>query len=266
MKKNLKHRQEFFMEDPALQNLQAPLHLPEGETLDGATTKQCCDHPKLSDNRNSPPSEGLGEAGNEDPALQNLQAPLHLPEGETLEFTATKRSNDHLKSVDNRNSPPSEGLGEAEKVTNESTFNALHKSETRIISVELKKIEAQEHPKYQTANSKTYRFIKEFKDELNRNPTEPERIMWKLLRNKNSGFKIRRQHIIDDFIVDFVCISKKLIIEIDGNIHLYQQEYDEERMFRLRNSGFEVIRFSNEEVLSNSTLVLLKIKEKLNQK
>jgi flagellar biosynthesis/type III secretory pathway protein FliH len=83
--------------------------------LDGATTKQCCDHPKLSNNRNSPPSEGLGEAGNEDPAFQNLQAPLNLPEGETLEFSTTKRNNDHLKSADHLNSPPSEGLGKVAK-------------------------------------------------------------------------------------------------------------------------------------------------------
>jgi hypothetical protein len=47
-----------------------------------------------------------------------LQAPLNLPEGETLEFTTTKRSYDHQKSVDNRSSPPSEGLGEAEKEIN----------------------------------------------------------------------------------------------------------------------------------------------------
>jgi very-short-patch-repair endonuclease len=120
-----------------------------------------------------------------------------------------------------------------------------------------------ETPRYQTANSKTYRFTNEFKDTLRKNPTEAEKIMWELLRNKKTGHKIRRQHIIDSFIADFVCLTKKLVIEIDGKIHLQQKEYDALRTERLNELGFQVIRFTNEEVISDSSVVVMKIKETL---
>lgn len=120
-----------------------------------------------------------------------------------------------------------------------------------------------ETPRYHTANSKTYRFTNEFKDMLRKNPTEAEKIMWELLRNKKTGHKIRRQHIIDSFIADFVCLTKKLVIEIDGKIHLQQKEYDALRTERLNELGFQVIRFTNEEVISDSSVVVMKIKETL---
>ena len=87
--------------------------------------------------------------------------------------------------------------------------------------------------------------------------------MWELLRNNKVGHKIRRQHIIDNFIADFVCLRKKLVIEIDGEIHLKQREYDELRTARLGELGYEVIRFTNEAVFDNPNWVALKIKEKL---
>ncbi len=90
--------------------------------------------------------------------------------------------------------------------------------------------------------------------------------MWELLRNKKTGHKIRRQHIIDDFIADFVCLSKKVVIEIDGKIHLQQKEYDELRTLRLKELGYEVIRFTNEEVFEDASIVTSKIKEKLDNR
>jgi very-short-patch-repair endonuclease len=104
------------------------------------------------------------------------------------------------------------------------------------------------------------------RDNLKDNPTEAEKVMWEYLRNKKTGYKIRRQHIIDDFITDFVCLSKNVVIEIDGKIHLKQKEYDELRTARLNELGYEVIRFTNEEVFANPELVALKIKEKLDSK
>jgi hypothetical protein len=59
-------------------------------------------------------------------------------------------------------------------------------------------------PGYITANAKNYLLIKEMRDNLKNNPTEAEKVMWEYLRNKKTGYKIRRQHIIDDFITDFV--------------------------------------------------------------
>jgi len=121
-------------------------------------------------------------------------------------------------------------------------------------------------PGYYTANPATYRFIKEMKDYLKNNPTKAEIVMWQYLRNKQTGHKIRRQHIIDNFITDFVCLKKKTVIEIDGKIHLKQKEYDAMRTERLNELGYEVMRFKNEEVFANPELVTAKIKQTLDNK
>ena len=119
---------------------------------------------------------------------------------------------------------------------------------------------------YHTANPKTYQFIKEMQVYLKNNPTLAEKLMWKHLRNKQTGHKIRRQHVIDDFIVDFVSLALNVVVEIDGKIHLQQKEYDELRTARLNELGYEVIRFTNEEVMNNPVKVTDKIKEVLDKK
>jgi very-short-patch-repair endonuclease len=86
------------------------------------------------------------------------------------------------------------------------------------------------------------------------------------LRNKKTGHKIRRQHVIDNFITDFVCLPKKVIIEIDGGIHLEQKEQDELRTITLNEKGYKVIRFTNEEVFTDAELVAQKIKEILDNR
>ena len=77
--------------------------------------------------------------------------------------------------------------------------------------------------------------------------------------------KFRRQHIIDTYIVDFVCIKKKLVIEVDGKIHDYQTEYDAQRTQYLNLQGFRVVRFPNYDVVNNLNQVIAKITEILNQ-
>ena len=91
--------------------------------------------------------------------------------------------------------------------------------------------------------------------------------MWEHLRARQLAVKFNRQHIIGDYIVDFVCIEKKLVIEVDGGYHSeYEQiEKDEFRTQRLNELGFSVIRFKNEEVLGDISNVLKKIKSKLNE-
>ncbi len=121
-------------------------------------------------------------------------------------------------------------------------------------------------PGYITANPLSYNLIKQIRDKLKRNPTEAEKIMWEYLCNKKTGHKIRRQHIIDNFIADFVCLSKKVVIEIDGKIHVYQKEYDKLRTIRFNELEYTVIRFSNEEVIKNPELVATKIKNILDGK
>jgi ATP-dependent DNA helicase RecG len=115
-------------------------------------------------------------------------------------------------------------------------------------------------PGYITANPKKYLLIKELRDSLKGNPTEAEKIIWRFLKNKQTGFKIRRQHIIDDYIVDFVCLNKDVVIEIDGKVHVNQKEYDDMRSARLNELSFKVIRFTNEEVFENPEKVANQIK------
>lgn len=120
---------------------------------------------------------------------------------------------------------------------------------------------------YMTGGNNSHITIQHAK-ENRKNPTEAENILWNQLRNKNLGDKFRQQHLIDDFIVDFVCLSKNLIIEVDGGYHetKEQKELDEERTFILNKKGYKVIRFSNEEVLRNSSKVLEIINEALSSR
>ena len=99
--------------------------------------------------------------------------------------------------------------------------------------------------------------------DLRNNPTPEEDILWQSLRSSKSGFKFRRQHSIGNFIVDFYCPAKKLIIEIDGGQHLDKKEYDKERSNYLESLGFKVIRFWNEEVNKEMDSVIEKIKKEL---
>ena len=116
---------------------------------------------------------------------------------------------------------------------------------------------------FYTANPYVYPHIKDARKDLIKNPTCAEHILWDYLRNRKTGYKIRRQHVIDKYVVDFVCLSKKLVIEIDGGIHLQQKEQDELRTTDLNLLGYEVIRFTNDEVYDNAGFVAQRIKEEL---
>jgi len=121
-------------------------------------------------------------------------------------------------------------------------------------------------PEYITANLQNYKFLKEIRKGLKENPTDAEKLIWEHLRNKKTGYKIRRQHVVDNFITDFVCLSKKVVIEIDGGIHLKQKELDELRTNTLNEKGYKVIRFTNEEVFANPELVVSMIKAVLDNR
>jgi len=91
--------------------------------------------------------------------------------------------------------------------------------------------------------------IKNKAKELRRNLTKTEKILWNHLRKKQqNGMYFRRQHPYGIYILDFYCFKANLAIEVDGDIHLYRKEYDEERTRYLESSGLRVLRFSNEEV------------------
>ena len=104
-----------------------------------------------------------------------------------------------------------------------------------------------------------------FAKENRNNPTEAERLLWFYLSNKQLGVRFRRQHIIGQYIADFACLDKMLIIELDGGCHSLpeQQISDEQRTADLQKWGYRVIRFTNEELFNGIDLVLTKIKNAL---
>jgi len=117
---------------------------------------------------------------------------------------------------------------------------------------------------YLTGNSKIIGTLLSRAKEMRKNPTKAESLLWNELRTKKLGNKFRQQHPIDNYIVDFVCLSKRLIIEVDGEIHQYQLEKDGERELLLKEKkGFRILRFTNDEVINNRETVLSKIKETL---
>jgi methylmalonyl-CoA mutase len=118
---------------------------------------------------------------------------------------------------------------------------------------------------YETANLKIWEVLKANSQSNRQNPTEAENVLWQELRNNKTGYKIRRQHAIDGYIADFVCLPKGLIIEVDGEYHKLTSEQDEVRTKVLNEEGFEVIRFTNEEVIQDTKNTIQKIKEKLDK-
>ncbi len=106
--------------------------------------------------------------------------------------------------------------------------------------------------------------IKFTHQDLRRNPTLAETILWEYLRaRKMAGLKFRRQHPMGPFIVDFVCLKKKIIIEVDGPIHDLQRDYDRQRDQWLRLQGFTVLRIKNEELGGNLEETLLRLRRYL---
>jgi very-short-patch-repair endonuclease len=93
--------------------------------------------------------------------------------------------------------------------------------------------------------------------------TKAEKTLWAKLRNKGLGVKFRRQHTIERFIVDFICTEKKLIVEVDGEVHRKTVERDEIRDEFLASLGFTVLHFWNDEVLTNINAVIKKINQHL---
>jgi adenine-specific DNA-methyltransferase len=87
--------------------------------------------------------------------------------------------------------------------------------------------------------------------------SDAEARLWSLLRNRRlNQFKFRRQVPISPYIVDFVCLDRRVIVELDGDQHALHREYDEQRTRWLNEQGFRVLRFDNRQVLTESDDVL----------
>jgi len=119
---------------------------------------------------------------------------------------------------------------------------------------------------YRTASSDRYELLKDFARKNRNNPTLAESYLWAQIKSNALGVKFQRQHIIYDYIADFVCLEKSLIIEIDGGYHFTENQIvkDTDRTEILESLGFKVIRFTNEEVLYNTDSVVQKIKQTIN--
>lgn len=90
--------------------------------------------------------------------------------------------------------------------------------------------------------------------------TDAEGLLWHYLRGKRlGGYKFRRQQPIGPYIVDFACLSRKLLIEVDGGYHVQRKDYDERRDRFLRNEGYRVLRFWNNEVFEDCFGVLERV-------
>jgi very-short-patch-repair endonuclease len=97
---------------------------------------------------------------------------------------------------------------------------------------------------------------------LRKGSTDVELLLWQRLKARRlEGIKFRRQQPIEDFIVDFVSFEKRIIIELDGGQHAEDRKRDRERDSLLREAGFKILRFWNNEVLENLEGVLERIRE-----
>ena len=111
------------------------------------------------------------------------------------------------------------------------------------------------------ANAETFRKAQS----LRSNQTDAEIKLWDVLKKGLKGYKFRRQHPIDIFIVDFYSHKAKLVIEVDGEVHNKPDiiEYDSGRTKELEEFGLNVIRFSNQEIFNKMEEVILKIAKHL---
>lgn len=113
---------------------------------------------------------------------------------------------------------------------------------------------------HKNANGKLY----EYSRVLRKETTQAEGKLWEALRGKRlNGLKFRRQHPLFNYVADFYCHEKKLVVELDGAVHTTEEnaEYDKGRTFELTELGVTVIRFWNDEVLNDLESVLDRIKQ-----
>jgi len=127
--------------------------------------------------------------------------------------------------------------------------------------------ENEKYPGYYTTDTLSWQANIDNAKLMRHRPTEAENILWQLLRGKKTGYKFRRQHLVLNYIPDFICLEKKLIVEVDEKYHngIEQQQLDEERTAYLKSHGYAVLRYTNDEVLRNPEKVINVIKQYLDK-
>ena len=104
--------------------------------------------------------------------------------------------------------------------------------------------------------------VQEYAKELRNNLTSAEAVLWEMIKQKQiEGRKFRRQHSINNYILDFYCSTEKLGIELDGQGHYNAIQYENDRIREdiLKQKGIKIIRFENKEIFTNPDYVILKI-------
>lgn len=121
--------------------------------------------------------------------------------------------------------------------------------------------------KYRTAASDRYQLLKECARENRKHTTLAESVLWDYLRGEQIGTKVLRQHIVGNYIVDFLLPYYNLVIEVDGGYHMERQQHEDDllRSEALYRMGLYVIRFTNEQVLYDTENTVNRIKEIINQ-
>jgi len=121
---------------------------------------------------------------------------------------------------------------------------------------------------YITADPILYSVLHENAKIMRQYPTPAEAALWALVRQRQLDVVIRRQYVIDQYIADFVCLEKQLIIELDGKYHFVPGQIADDRLReqRLARLGFRIIRFTNDEMLVTPEIVIQRIKSALNEK
>ena len=97
--------------------------------------------------------------------------------------------------------------------------------------------------------------------ELRREMTPAEKLLWQEIRANQLGVRFRRQQVIQGFIVDFYCHKSALVVEVDGDVHDLQKEEDGRREKVLSELGLRVVRFRNDEVVSDVSAVVGRIRK-----
>jgi very-short-patch-repair endonuclease len=125
-------------------------------------------------------------------------------------------------------------------------------------------VEMQERIRHSPRIRGTSREIDFIAKQMRNDMTQAELALWERLKSKQlDGFKFRAQHPVGPFILDFYCPAKKLVVELDGDIHARQKEYDRARTEQLEAHDYTVIRFSNDQVLKDIESVVEEIRRVL---
>ncbi len=120
---------------------------------------------------------------------------------------------------------------------------------------------------FKTADDSNWHILKEYGRTNRKNPTEAENTLWQRLRNNQLGVKVRRQHTIQGYIVDFALLELKIVIEVDGEYHSAeeQKKYDDARTTFMNRFGLHLLRFTNEQVINDTDNVIREISSSIKE-